>query len=68
MAFEANANRISMAFAQLLSSSLAIKTDQGKVQTGAASIEGGEVDLKPNDMTASGSVERVSIDSVNLSR
>ncbi len=68
MAFEANANRISMAFAQLLSSSLAIKTDQGQVQTGEASIEGGEVDLKPNDMTASGSIERVSIDSVNLSR
>ena len=68
LAFQANASRISMAFAQLLSSSLAINTDQGNVHTGKTSIEGGEVALRPNKSTATGSVNRVSIESVNLSR
>ena len=65
--FNTNANRISLAFAKLLSTSLAVSTDQGNATAGTAAIEKGDISLEPTDGTASGSVERVSVEGINLS-
>ena len=59
--FSSDANRISMAFAELLASSLYINTNQGNATSAQTSIEGGEIVVQQNAGTATGQINSITL-------
>jgi len=64
MDFAYKAERLSLAFAQLLASSLRIDTNLGSLESGQASIKDGSVFMDGTDGKAQGSIDSVSIKSL----
>lgn len=59
--FSATAQKLTMAFAQLLASSLYVQTSKGDVSAKSAAINGGNLDVQPAKGTAQGSIKSVEV-------
>lgn len=66
MNFEATSNQIAMRFAQLLASSFQLNTSMGKGETGEIAIDNGSFTVNPQQGTARGLVDAVSVSDINI--
>lgn len=67
MSFTATQNQIAMKFAQLLASSFQLKTEQGTGTTGAIKLDDTSLTVNPQQGTARGLIDSVSVSDIRVS-